>query len=345
MTGRVPMPTDYRLSHEWVEPSVSAARAMFPNQGLHPNAEFIAALHPRAVEYLEQAPVLACAMGAKRATRADRLYMASRLGGPIERGERLRSVMASVGLPQPLRQLRPFALSPGIRAIVMQLATIPPSPLALMIPDKPGKQRAWLRNLHSWNGLFSRRTAPNPYFAWAARELARHDPRPNEVTTAGDFLISNAAVWNDRWSWDRVMVEAELWHDRLASEKNLLNIGGGITAETVIDYSDWPAEQVVGAFKFVKLDTPVAIFNEGRRMRHCVASYMADVINGSCTLYSIRLGDRRMATLELVDGAARQLAGFANSSPPKGVRAAVAAFLDAHPFAPPLEPPHNTRKG
>lgn len=322
---------NWKISHEWIPGCRESARKLFPNQGLHNNAEFIASLHPNAIDYLTQAPVLACAMGAKLSTRADRLFIGSRLGGPIERGEKLRSVMASVGLPQPLRQILPFALSPGARATIFRLAQIPPSPLALMIPAQPGKQRNWLSNLKVWTGVFIRRGVMVEQFDWAAREISRSDARSNEVSTVADFLISNRAIFNPRWSWDRAMTEAELWHDRLASERNLSQLGGGIRPDTQIDWSDGPLEESVDGFTFVKLITPLALLNEGRRMRHCVASYIPDVINGICSIYSVRQGERRLATLEIAGSEMRQLKGFANAAPAKEVKQAVARFLAATP--------------
>jgi hypothetical protein len=79
---------------------------------MHRNAEFVANLHPLAIDYLEQAPVLAASFGVKANSRADRLYIASRIGGPIERGERLKMVMASVGISTPLRKLKGYAIQP-----------------------------------------------------------------------------------------------------------------------------------------------------------------------------------------------------------------------------------------
>src|SRR3546814_1352876 len=44
-----------------IEARVARAVGLYVNQALHPAATLIAALHPRAVEYLEQAPILALA--------------------------------------------------------------------------------------------------------------------------------------------------------------------------------------------------------------------------------------------------------------------------------------------
>jgi len=320
---------DWKLTDDWRRDVITRARKLFPNQGLHPQAEFIAKLHPLAIDYLTQAPVLACALGAAQSTRSDHLYVAMRVGGPIERGERLRNVMAAVQLPTPLRRLQGFALSPNCRPTIYRLAQMDPSPLALAIPGKPGAQRTWLSRLGTWHEVQNRRVqvASLP-FAWAAREISRHLPEASEVAAVVDFLVSNPG--NERWSWDKAMSETQLWHDRLATEKQMLVLGGGIQASTVVDFSDLPEEWRQEGLQFVKLSTPAAVIEEGRMMRHCVASYLRDIIDGRCSIYSIRNQERRLATLEFskVTGI-RQLAGFANGKPAAFVYKAAQRFQAA----------------
>lgn len=306
---------DWKISSEWRRDAIREAIALFPNQGLHPQAEFIASLHPHAVDYLKQAPVLACAMGSHKSTRSDKLYIAMRVGGPIERGERLRNVMAAVKLPTPLRRLCAFSLSPNSRPTIYRLAEMEPSPLSLAIPEKPGAQRTWISRLGHWHSAQTRRMklASLP-FSWAAREISRHMPSDREVSAVVDFLTANQG--NERWSWDKAMAETQLWHDRLSSEEQLMKLGGGISPSTVVDYSDLPGEWRHEGIRFVKLDTPVMLFEEGRMMRHCVATYLRDVINGRCSIYSIRNDERRLATLEVgKSGSLDQLVAFANSKP------------------------------
>lgn len=319
--------SDWKLSDEWRAIASDKARALFANQGLHDAAIFIAKLHPNAIDYLAQAPALVCTYG-PRGTHSDKLYIASKIGGPIERGERLRNVMAAVGFPQPLRRIAAFALTPTCKPVLYQLGRIAPSALSFAIPDKPGQQRTWLSRLKTWNDVQARRTqvASLP-FEWAAREISRHAPAPQEVTGVVDFLISNPG--NDRWSWDKAVAEMQLWHDRLATDKAVLRLGGGLSSTTVIDYSDLPSVTQIDGFQIVKLDTPEALITEGRRMRHCVASYIRDVVDGRCSIFSIRTEERHVATLEIDTkaGGIRQLAGFANARPKPFVRDLAARFL------------------
>lgn len=313
--------------HEWLAEAQQRAVALFPNQGLHDQARFIASLHPRAIEYLEQAPVLACALGAHRTTRSDKLYIAQRIGGPIERGERLRHVMKAVELPTPLRQLAPFALGPTSRPTIYRLARIEPSPLSLAIPGRPGDQRKWLSALKDWHEAQVRRTrvASLP-FSWAVREISRHLPPSGEITAVVDFLISNQG--NDRWSWEKAMAETQGWHDRLADERSVREITGGLSLDICIDISELPDAWADSGLQFVKLDTPAKLIEEGRKMRHCVASYVRYVVDGRASVYSIRNSERRIATLEIDphDKRVVQLQGFGNSKVKPYVSKAAATF-------------------
>lgn len=303
--------------------------AMFPNQGMRNNAKFIAALHPRAIEYLEQAPVLALAFGAKASTRADRLYTASRIGGPIERGERLRNVMSTVGMAYPLRKLKASILYPTARDHIRSLDWVGNSALSQSIPDSPGQQRKWLQVLvqHRIRCNIRDHIPTQDELRW----FVQHGGRAFDAREAGDIVdyIANVGPLNwQRWDWSRALAEVELWHDRLAAESAVGKLFGGISADTRIDLSDWPDHAEIGAFEIFKLTTPAMLMEEGRRMRHCVSSYIGDVINGRCTILSIRLEMRRIATAQIVGRKCVQLKGFANRRAPHGVERAVAKFLN-----------------
>jgi hypothetical protein len=310
---------------------LAKARNLFPNQGMHRNAAFIAGLHPRAIDYLQQAPVLAAAFGVKANTRADRLFIAMRMGGPIERGERLRSVMASVNIPSPLRKLSGYAISPFMSSFVRDLADLDTSTLSQCIPDKPRAQREWLASLRDYRSrIYMRGMSPRLGFAWIARHAHRCDE--GQAADFADFVSRHPSVDIDRWSLERMMNEVELWHDRLAADTSLTQYGLSLKPSTLIDLSDWPQHAEVGGFEFFKLSTPYMLLEEGRRMRHCVASYIPRVVSGRCHIYSVRADMRRMATLEVVGTRVAQLKGFANKLPIKAVEAAAYQFArDGNP--------------
>lgn len=287
------------------------ARALYPNMGMHSNAEFIVALHPRAIDYLEQAPILAAGFGVRRASKADRLYVASRIGGPIQRGERLRNVMAAIGLPTPLRKLCGYAVVPYVTKFVRELNDLSPSTLSQCIPDGPGPQRQWMKSLQDYRRRMEfRHRPPRLGFHWIARHA--HLCERGQSEDIADFIAMNADADYERWSLLRMNNEVQLWHDRLAADASVKGLGMSIRPDTLIDLSDWPDHVETDHFEFFKLSTPSMIMEEGRKMRHCVASYIRTVLDGQCHLYSMRAEMRRVATVEIVGGNVVQIKGFAN---------------------------------
>lgn len=313
---------------EQLSPEAQAI-CIYPNQGMHRNAAFIASLHPRAVDYLQQAPVLAASFRCKFSTRADRLYVASRIGGPIQRGEKLKVVMASVGLATPLRKLLPLAITPSLCGFIRDLHGLPPSALSQAIPNQAGVQRKWIQSLRDYRQRMRyNRGSEKRGFHWIARQA--HRCEPNQAAEIADFVHAHPSADIDRWSFERMENEVLLWHDRLASERSTSQYGIGIKMNTVIDLSDWPDYIGHEGFEFFKLSTPSMIMEEGRRMRHCVASYIPSVMSGRAHLYSVRHEMRRLATVEIVGNRAIQIAAFANKVPAKGVCNAVDSFVEAY---------------
>jgi hypothetical protein len=316
------------LSEEPISPA-TRARAIFSNQGMHRNAEFIAALHDNAIDYLEQAPILAASFGVKVNTRADRLFIAMRIGGPIQRGERLRNVMASVGIAGPLRKLAGSAIYPYMSDFVRELNDLTPSILSQAIPERPGDQRKWLKSMSEWRSRMRiHGRSPKIGFSWIARY--GQFCAPGEASDFADFVRAHETADIHRWSFERMANETRLWHDQLAANNSVSSYGMGLKPDTIIDLSDWPDHEELQGFEFFKLATPSMIMEEGRRMRHCVASYIPTVMAGRCHLYSIRREMRRMATLEIVGRQVRQLKAFANKLPAKGVEQVATAFVSRH---------------
>ena len=60
-----------------------------------------------------------------------------------------------------------------------------------------------------------------------------------------------------------------------------------------------PAGQVNG-YQIVPLDSTEELWKEGRAMHHCAGAYDYRVAAGKCYMYSVRQGDNRLATVELV---------------------------------------------
>lgn len=87
-------------------------------------------------------------------------------------------------------------------------------------------------------------------------------------------------------------------------------------------------------YALVPLRLPQELIEEGEALNHCVGTYVSEVAQGNCLIYSVRRGGQRVATLELrwVYGRHRppivnQLLGHSNQPVGPEVKAAVAEWL------------------
>lgn len=90
--------------------------------------------------------------------------------------------------------------------------------------------------------------------------------------------------------------DAEDWHDQLSKKKEeaLANIKyKQIFEPWVLEYSKdekWTIEQIINEKD---------LFLEGKAMHHCVYSYKDSILNEKCYILSLKLNDKRVATLEV----------------------------------------------
>jgi len=64
----------------------------------------------------------------------------------------------------------------------------------------------------------------------------------------------------------------------------------------------WYPGGPVAGYELVPLISSLDLYQEGRTMRNCVASYGERVVDGDCYIYSIRQNGERVATAEVVKG-------------------------------------------
>lgn len=324
-------------SSDWVFANTRKAQSMFGNQGVKPGAMWLAALHPRALEYLEQAPVLALAAtyGGRVSRPSERAYAANKFKPMIERGERLKDVMKAFRVAYPLRSISATAIRPGVWCVLQTITRlVDPSTISQSIPESPTRHMHWLGNLRIlWTVL--QRRAPDeqlnaPILRWAMLALSRHGrpPDPMQLYQIADFLICNRAQWNARWTWKRMNRETAAWHEALANAQiDRINDGN---YDKVVPYRGFPTEVTLSGFEFHALRSLRALIVEGKAMHHCVASYYPDIQSGRSRIYSIRKDGRRVATAEfavlpsLVH--AVQIKGVCNARPPKDVIDAADTF-------------------
>lgn len=293
------------------------AQALFPNQGLHTAAKAFAIGHRRAIQYLEQAPVLVLGAmaGGPAVRRINGLYIQHKLVPLCERGAALKDVMRAFGLAPPLRKLTPYALFPGAGPIVAALSQLDPAVLGRVIPTRPGAQRNWLMACRGWRERMARRQGqPDLHFAWAAEAMALAGVRPQAAGDVADFAATTGNTVNPAWKWPRAVEETNRWHGTLTADRVIQ--GTPFKRTTVIDLGLQADDAIHDGYAFHALRTPQDLAEEGTAMRHCVATYVSSVANGRSHIVSIRRNGARVATLELDRSWLRvQCKGKANSQP------------------------------
>jgi PcfJ-like protein len=238
----------------------------------------------------------------------------------VERGARLNQIASFMDIPMWTRKLKPA---------VADLFRYVPDNLHCYLPEKTWEQRLWLRAVMS-------KAYRNPDFTyWIARNVLKIGGRIDSVFD----LLSNVNDWvmeakrekprcitrpfSPDMSVNTVRTESELWHEAIAKCKVP-------KSKYKIPAPWYPAGQVNG-YRIVPLDNAEKLWKEGRAMHHCAGSYDYRVAAGDCYIYSVRRGNKRMATVELVRDQGkvrpRQMRAACNAKPPKAVRIAVMKWI------------------
>ena len=332
------------MSHV-VDVTAANAEALFPNGGegghMRSLAGRLATSTPRAADYIHQAPVLVLAVAAAVPNINDRVLRSHAIGAfahRVKAGPKLRVLLNEYGVAPPFRMLRGRALSEANWPFVEALSKsdISTSALAQAIPVV--RQTAWFAGLSTWHMAIRRRSMrmcdPNAGLTWIAALPIEDIPSRNAVHDVADFYAADPTAFNPRWTFAQAQAAMHRWHERLAADeagRRFGHIGVGYT-DRLCPESPLPGYVAIGPYTFVALETCEALFDEGRAMRHCVASYAAFVRAGSCAIYSIRNADnRRVATLELRAAGGRyhavQLRGPCNAPVSMPISNAVHPFL------------------
>jgi hypothetical protein len=318
----------------WQREAIYKAQALYRDAaGLQAVAAIVARSHPYAHQFLAQAPVIALGLYARAGGPGVKLIKASHNLFGIRK---LRDMLADLGLAQQMRLLdgRSFTT---LEARLMRLISreIPPSTLAQIIPEGWSRQSDWIAALYHWKQRMERAERPGTlHLAWAAQRVSEDLSRASSLMEVADLVLHLGARFNPKWTWDKARAEAERWHAELARRENDRGHfeAFGLTFDQIIDIAPLPVFAAHGGCEIVALRSGAELHEEGRKMRHCVASYMRQVIRGTSRIYSIRQGDRRLATLEV--GRAKrtwtelQLKGPCNAEAVPAARLAASLFID-----------------
>lgn len=321
-------------NNPWLPAACARAAALFADKALHGPATVLAAAHEAAIDYLTQAPVLVVAVAAKSdlALREHRERAAAHFNVVCGVRPRLRDVMRHYGLAPQLRALSGQALRPDHHRLLKALSEVPPSRLAQAIPDTPAEQAAWLDAAGEWRTAALRLTPDTDWIvAWAAgNSCHRHDDNFYAKGDLIDFAYRNREVFDTSWSIDEAGHASARWHEAIA--RQIYEVGCTDEQLTAVaDYGPLPDEAIMEGHTFVALRTRPRIYEEGRAMHHCVATYAEQVFAGRCWIYSVARGDERIATLELRPAAngyaLAQIRAHCNRPPPAETTVAAVRFL------------------
>jgi hypothetical protein len=301
------------LGDAWVAASAEAAARMFNGSAVKTMAALMAAAHPYAIDYIQQAPVLVLAVADGQANPRRRHLILTQWKQIMDRRDKLKKVMRYWALPQPLRHLKARPLTFARWRTVQILAReIDPSTLAQIIPKT--HQGEWFRCVENWIDTFHRRLrrpaiCAIPHLAWIGRVAM--DPalrlNPGRAADMADFVFANMATFDPRVTWDQAQAGERAWHEKMAGKKAASNLW--------VAPDPLPEIWTHGEFEFVTLCTEAALIEEGAKMHHCVGSYWSSLNSDLCRIISLRLKGKRLATIELarhveiidgMDHAARQ---------------------------------------
>lgn len=306
----------------WLVENTNKAVALYRNQAFHTTAVLIASWHPYALDYLQQAPVLALAIskGSGMHKQKDRQQVCKYYRPLFFANLKLRELMEKCKVAYGLRAIHSHALTVNQGPALDLLGkTFPPSTLAQLIPKTTGKQMLWLSAL----GIFSTRMAHNRgnasvYFDWIARNAmgiqspdlvgTSRDIRhfvENAIAVLADFASAHGSTFNPAWGAARALEEATRWHERLATQsaEETYFAQHGLAFNAQVELGDGLPDnwQSKDGFEFLALRSGLALFEEGAAMRHCVASYSSQLVNRQAHIYSIRKDGKRAATAEFRD--------------------------------------------
>jgi hypothetical protein len=249
----------------------------------------------------------------------------------VASGRPLQEVAAALDLPLWLRRLPPEAFATPVR----RLSDGPEFARAIvnLIPDDPAATPMWLQWI-----AFATEACDDAFALWLARQpifSAQHgytipllplaafawfSGRPNETAYR---LIGKA--WHSKMRFHIAVHQTRRWFERIVIKHCLGDETHG---------RSWFETGKSRGYRIVPLCSRDALREEGARMQNCVATYWSRVSVGASLIYSVRCGERRVATMEIIRAVARaaeariaQLEGPGNTRAHRDVWQAAESWL------------------
>jgi hypothetical protein len=231
----------------------------------------------------------------------------------VERGAPLRHVAEVMEVPMAFRYIKPAA------ADFVVGSRWDPRLVAAHMPDSLPKMKTWLLavdlasqtspELASWTAKHCMDIAPtsievNSFLSDVADWVRACNPSRVREYICGEILFPDQQCLDDDkgaanfvtrhfspdMSLRSVTKLSDAWHEAVACNMNGANY----------EFSDpwYPGGQVDG-LEIVPITNSAELYREGSTMHHCVGTYAESILEGSIYVYSVRQGEKRIATLAL----------------------------------------------
>lgn len=236
---------------------------------------------------------------------------AHRVFGSLRRGGSLRPHVGTEVLPAPLTRAMCHSLlsDRGAPSLVSAVRRA-------QIQGLGGTPELWDRIADT----ALRRLASVAYEARWARVLAwvcRHEPElPVEPDELVDFLIRRRADPTGR-PVVALVRELDAWHEAATPPPTTPKAQYPESGLPPASFELPDAAGTLHRWTIEELRTWSALFWEGRKMRHCVATWAPDVARGHCSVWTVRRDNRRVLTVGVRHKTAEmtEIRGRCNRSP------------------------------
>jgi len=251
----------------------------------------------------------------------------------IQSGAPLKAAAASLGWPMWLRRLPASAFHRRYGPIT----TTPQFARAIAdrLPATQNRGRLWLDTV-----LFGLASVDEAYALWLSERVDGLQPPPHDDLSRTLRVLTMYAHASRTRDSNLRRFMLTIWHPEISTGRAICSAMSWLKrVELYVTLSDaevkpWLANGTIGDYAFHHLGTAGQLLREARAMQNCVDHYANDIRSGRCQLYSVRLRERRIATIEIAPHpkeqttyAITQLKGIGNSRVARDVWSAAYLWL------------------
>jgi hypothetical protein len=241
----------------------------------------------------------------------------------VEKGAKLKVVAQCMGTPMALRKIMP-----GVAHLVGPEVRSQHPDLVRFLPQTTKYMRLWLKAIR----LVRQRKVPE-MLEWTAKNAMglgakRYHALEQAIINVSDWV--RASRNNERHIDRKFSPDMSLNTVRRLSDEwhKAVEVSGGPQYTLP---APWIPQARIGAYDIIPLTVSEQVREEGRKMHHCVGSYLDRVTDGECYIYSIRRDGERIATMEVMREAGviglGQICGPCNRPVPVEVRRVATRFI------------------